>query len=118
MGFLDKIMDATKDVLGERGEDDNISDGITDLFKGEGLKGVLDKFKDKGFDDIFSSWIGKGENKMISTDQIKEVFSLDKITGLAEKLGLPEDKVTNYLKEYLPGVFDKATPNGVIEDEE
>jgi uncharacterized protein YidB (DUF937 family) len=116
MGFLDKLMDAAKGVMGNTVHHQTIMDEVVDMFKSEGIKGVMNRFNSKGFGDILSSWIGTGSNKSITHDQIKEVFGSERIQAIAKKAGISEDKVSQFLKDHIPGMVDKATPNGKIEE--
>lgn len=120
MGFLDKIMDAAGSIMGDDDDSDKKSmlGGITDLFQGGGLKDVVENFTNNGLGDTISSWIGGGDNMPISTDQIKEGFGIERIQELARKVGISEDKASNLLKDFLPGIIDKVTPGGEIDDDE
>lgn len=90
-------------------------DGIVEMVKSHGLGGLLEKFKSKGLGDVFHSWVGTGANLPISPEQIKSVFDPAVLEKLAQRLGLPEGKVTALLAQILPGIVDKMTPNGLIE---
>jgi len=82
-----------------------------------GLAGFIEAFKNKGLGDIISSWIGIGENKPISPDQIKQALGGDKIQQLAEKLGISKDLTSQHLSELLPTIIDKLTPNGKLPED-
>jgi len=81
-----------------------------------GLAGLVETFKSKGLGDLMSSWIGTGENKPISADQIKQALGADKIQQIAEKVGISKDAVSQHLSELLPQIIDKLTPNGKLPD--
>jgi uncharacterized protein YidB (DUF937 family) len=125
MGFFDKIMDAAGSILGEsdEGSDGDITqkqtliDSIGDIFKGDSLGSMVENFTKKGLGDTISSWIGKGANMPISIDQIKEVLGTDKILDFAQKAGISQDKAASLLKDFLPGIIDKVTPDGKVEDD-
>lgn len=128
MGFLDNIMTAARGLTQERGQgqtdqtqtqhERSLMDGITDIFKADGINNIMNRFKDKGLGDIISSWIGTGTNKIISATQIREVLGSDRLKQLAQRVGLPEERVSNMLKDLLPKVVDRATPQGNIDPDD
>ena len=52
-----------------------------------GLAGLVETFKSKGLGDAMSSWIGTGENKPVSGEEIANTIGSDKIQEIAGKLG-------------------------------
>ncbi|MBN1319869.1 MAG: DUF937 domain-containing protein [Thermoleophilia bacterium] len=86
---------------------------------GEGgakLTGLMDKLNVGGLDDMVKSWIGKGENKAVSPDQIKAALGSEEVAGVAAKLGVSEDEAANKIAKMLPGIIDKLTPDGLVPD--
>ncbi len=65
-----------------------------------GLGGLVDKFNQAGHGDVISSWIGPGENKPVSQDQLQDV--LGKLSG----------PLMAMLPALLPMIIDKLTPDG------
>lgn len=65
-----------------------------------GLGGLVDKFNQAGHGDVISSWIGAGENKPVSSNQLQDV------------LGNLSGPVLAMLPALLPMVIDKLTPHG------
>ncbi len=114
MGLLDKITEIASSIAGDKGSGSSLIDGVTDIFKSEGVNGVMEKFKEKGLGDILSSWIGTGSNTPISADQIKDVLGADRLKELADKAGISTDKASSMLKDMLPDIFDKISPDGKI----
>ena len=91
---------------------------ISNLF-GEGgakLTGLLDKLNVGGLDDMVKSWIGKGENKAVSADQIKAALGSEEVAGVAAKLGVSEDEAADKIAKMLPAIIDKLTPDGLVPD--
>ena len=71
-----------------------------------------------GLGEIVGSWLGHGENKTISSEQITTLLSSDKITAFASELGLSQESAASALAEVIPQVVDKATAGeGTIMDE-
>ena len=84
---------------------------------GNGLKGMMEKFTGRGLGDVFKSWVGTGENRPVTEDQVGEVFGEGTLTEVSQKLDLPVDAVKQKLAAHLPGLVDRLTPNGRIEQD-
>ncbi len=79
-----------------------------------GLQGLMEKFNQGGMGDVFSSWVGMGENKAVSAEQITALLGSEQIQGIASGLGLDASKASGFLAEYLPKLVDKLTPGGQV----
>jgi uncharacterized protein YidB (DUF937 family) len=115
MSILDNLMNKAHDLTGTK-EKTDITDALTEMLvntKG-GLNGLIDKFTQNGLGNTISSWIGTGENKTITAEQIRQVFGNDKIKELADKTGLSVDDTSIKVSEMLPGMLDKLTPEGKV----
>jgi uncharacterized protein YidB (DUF937 family) len=77
-----------------------------------GLNRLTHTFEQNGLGHIISSWIGNGENKAISADQIKTVLGSECVADLAKKAGVAPDKAGEYLSNTLPNLVDALTPDG------
>lgn len=64
--------------------------------------------------DIVSSWVGRGENKSISPEQVKEGLGSDRVRTLAARAGVSEDEAAGHLSRQLPDFIDKLTPDGTV----
>ena len=76
-----------------------------------GLGGLMEKFQQAGLGNVIGSWVGSGENRPISGDQISQALGPDTISDLASKFGLNGD-AAGQLSQILPGLIDKLTPHG------
>lgn len=85
------------------------------LAQNGGIQGLMTKFSQGGLGDIFSSWIGTGENKSISPDQINSLLGSEQLQGLASSLGLDASQASGFLADYLPKIVDKLTPSGQVD---
>ena len=73
---------------------------------------------ENGLGEIVGSWLGNGENKAISIEQITTLLGSDKVATFASQLGLSEESAAGALAEVVPEVVDKATSGeGSIMDE-
>jgi uncharacterized protein YidB (DUF937 family) len=101
----DDITNALSKLIGN-------SDGSLDL---GALVGGLSQ---NGLGEIVGSWLGAGENKSISGDQITELLGSEKVSEFASQLGLSEESAKGALADSLPQMVDQATSGeGTIMDE-
>jgi uncharacterized protein YidB (DUF937 family) len=77
---------------------------------------ILGNMQSGGLADMAASWLGDGDNKAISSDQVTNIFGQDKISDFASKLGLSEDEAVGGLRDALPQMVDKASSGGSILD--
>ena len=113
MGLLDSVAGAMLGKLG--GEQGGMAQIAMDLFnQNGGLSGILDKFKQGGLGETAASWVGKGENMPVSSDQIASVLGSGAIAEMAAKFGINPETLSAQIAQHLPGVVDKLTPNGEV----
>ncbi len=82
--------------------------------KGEGVHELLGKMKEQGLGDVVNSWISKGKNLAIDPEKFNEILGSDQMKALAQRLGLPQDKIADLLAKHLPGIVDKMSPEGEL----
>jgi uncharacterized protein YidB (DUF937 family) len=88
MGFLDSILGGQNQSGGNTGGANPILGVLTGLLaQSGGIQGLLNKFTQAGHDDKVKSWISKGENEPISSDEVHNVIGPDQISAIAAKLG-------------------------------
>ena len=82
------------------------------------LGALVGGLSQNGLGEIVGSWLGNGENKSISADQITDLLGSDKISEFASQLGLSDESAKSALTDSLPQVVDQATSGeGTIMDE-
>ena len=101
---------------------DDIANALSKLIgNGEGsldLGALVGGLSQNGLGEIVGSWLGNGENKSISMDQITDLLGSDKISEFASQLGVSEESAKGALVDSLPQVVDQATSGeGTIMDE-
>ncbi len=85
---------------------------------GLNLGALVGGLSQNGLGEIVGSWLGNGENKSISSDQITDLLGSEKISEFASQLGLSEESAKGALVDSLPQVVDQATSGeGTIMDE-
>ena len=77
-----------------------------------GLSGLIQKFQQAGLGDVMGSWVGNGENKAISGDQMNQALGPSAVSELAAKLGLNTGDAAGQLARVLPGLINHLTPDG------
>jgi uncharacterized protein YidB (DUF937 family) len=101
---------------------DAITSALTKLIgNGEGsldLGALVGGLSQNGLGEIVGSWLGNGENKSISMDQITDLLGSDKVSEFASELNISEESAKSALADSLPQVVDQATAGeGSIMDE-
>ncbi len=101
---------------------DAITSALTKLMgNGQGgldLGALVGGLSQNGLGEIVGSWLGNGENKSISMDQITDLLGSDKVSEFASELNISEESAKGALADSLPQVVDQATAGeGSIMDE-
>ena len=79
-----------------------------------GLGGLVEQFTRHGMGDMVKSWVGTGQNLPVSPDQMTQVLGSDRISQMAEQLGLGKGELAGQLSQMLPQVVDRLTPHGQL----
>jgi uncharacterized protein YidB (DUF937 family) len=115
-------MDFLKTIMNEISGDNSSEVGnlTKALLSNSGDKGVLldtvvNTIKEKGMEDSVESWIGTGDNKAISANQLNDALGSDLMSTLSEKTGIPEKELGGMLSTLLPVVVNQLTPQGKVE---
>ena len=109
------ILNTIQSALGGGDKKDDLMSSVMGLLGGQGgLQNLINQFNSKGLGDIIGSWIGTGQNKSISADQIQNVIGSEALSGIASKLGINVSDLSGQLSNLLPGVVDKLTPDGKV----
>ena len=101
---------------------DDIANALNNLV-GNGQGGLnlvtfVGGLSQNGLGEIVGSWLGNGENKSISIEQITTLLGSDKVADFASELGLSQESAAGALADALPQVVDQATRGeGTIMDE-
>ncbi len=102
-GLGDVLKGPLGGILGGAAAGSVISGGLGDLLK---------QLQQGGHGDTANSWVGKGENKAISPNDLASALGADQIDSLASQSGMSPDDLLNGLSKYLPQVIDHLTPEG------
>jgi uncharacterized protein YidB (DUF937 family) len=81
---------------------------------GSGLKALLEKFSKGGLGKLADSWVGKGANLPLSTQQVKSILGDKALSGIAGQLGVSEEVAASKVAKALPQLVNKLTPDGTV----
>ena len=118
MGFVENLIKKAAPSIGNAaGSSPELVQGLikqlTDSKTG-GLAGFVQALQQKGLGDIVNSWVSKGPNLPISTNQIQKAIGPDAIKNMAAQAGLSVSDAASQLSKLVPALVDKVTPDGKI----
>lgn len=79
-----------------------------------GVQGLLNQLQSSGYAAQVNSWLGRGPNEPITTDDLSRVVNSDQVRQIADKLGIPADQVLAVLAKVLPATVDHHSPDGTL----
>ncbi len=102
--------------LKSSGVPDKYVQSVTKMMEDGSLS--LEKFKARaqqsGLGDVFDSWVGKGENKPITGEQVKAAADPENLQRIADDAGVTVDEAAEELSKAMPEVVDKLSPDGQL----
>ena len=119
MGLLDSLLSSVLGGGNAGGTQQNalvqLATGlITNHSSGNGLAGLAQQCDKNGLGDLMQSWIGTGQTKAISPDQLHQVLGDEQVQHFAQQHGMQGSQVTTALAALLPQLIDKLTPHGQV----
>lgn len=118
MGLLDSVISTFRDGPPASGPERVSLLPVVIEFVNEypgGLAGLLQKLQQGGLGDEVASWLANGQNKPVSSEQIKAVLGDAAIGQMAQSSGQEPDAVLANLTALLPMLVDHVTPMGQFE---
>jgi uncharacterized protein YidB (DUF937 family) len=82
-----------------------------------GLGDLLKQLQQNGHGETANSWVGPGDNKPISSNDLANALGADQINALSTQSGLSRDDLLAGLSQYLPDVVNHLTPDGRLPTE-
>ena len=131
MGLLDIVSGVLAGREGQGGLGDLLGQGTqggqADLLKlvlgmlasdgqGGGLAGLVRNFQQAGLSEQVNSWVGGGQNLPVSAEQLSQVFGTDRMSEMADRMGLSTGDLSAQLSQLLPQAVDRFTPQGQMPD--
>lgn len=83
-----------------------------------GLNDLLKQFDQAGHGQAAQSWVGHGPNQQLSDDDLENALGSDTVNSLAEQAGLSRVELLSGLREQLPEMVNKLTPDGRLPTDE
>lgn len=77
-----------------------------------GLNDLLKQFDQAGHGQAAQSWVGHGANQQLSDHDLETAIGSDTVNSLAEQAGLSRVELLSGLREQLPEMVNKLTPDG------
>ncbi len=117
MGLLDSVIGAAAGALFKQGgaNPEQLAGLVNELLQQVGgLPGLVQKFQAGGLGEIVASWIGQGENRPVSADQLRDVVGGNVLDDLAGKAGLDSGLFGTLLAKGLPSLVSHLTPDGQV----
>lgn len=89
---------------------------IGDKGQSGGLGQILGQLQQSGLQDQVTSWLGSGQNMEVSGQQLQDALGGDMLGQLAKTMNLGEGDMAGQLAGMLPGLVDKVSPNGQLDE--
>jgi uncharacterized protein YidB (DUF937 family) len=83
-----------------------------------GLNDLLKQLQDAGKGDVAKSWVGKGPNQAITSDDLAKALGGDQISALMSHSGMSRQDLLDSLAQNLPDAIDHLTPEGRLPTEQ
>ncbi len=80
-----------------------------------GVEGLVRHFEKQGLGSVVQSWVGKGANQPITSDQLYRVLGYETLQQLGAKLGMAPSEIAAKLAVILPQAVDKMTSKGSLQ---
>jgi uncharacterized protein YidB (DUF937 family) len=108
-----------EDILSKLGGQKGEAGGLASIMKlfggngnGGGLQGMASKLTSSGLGEQVQSWIGHGQNKPVTGEQIRKAADPTMLNQLAQQAHISPEEASNQVAQVLPQMVDKATPEG------
>lgn len=77
-----------------------------------GLRNLLGELEQKGQGEAVKSWVGTGENRPISRNDLAKAIGAEEIDAVARHSGMSREEVLSAFSEHLPEFVNQLTPDG------
>ncbi len=117
MTILEPIINEVSEQFGLRGKAGPLMTALLSLVSNErtgGLQGFLDQFRRAGLGETVSSWVSRGSNTPITTEQLERAVGGDTVNRIASNVGAARAGAAAALAYMIPRVVDLLTPEGVV----
>ena len=105
--------------MNEMGQQSGIGKTTNQVKKivGSDIGGLFNKLKNSSISEQFQSWIGKGENKPVTPEQVTQALGNEHLAKIADQTGVTPEQAARNIAQKLPTMVDKMTPDGQLPDQ-
>jgi nucleoid-associated protein YgaU len=123
MGLFDEILgSALGSAAGAQGgerakQSSSLVTGLLDLLDEPdtgGIQGLAQRSQGQGLGELVSSWIGTGQNRSITPDQVTNLLGAQRVEQVGQSAGLAGPLAAGAIAALLPMLIDKLTPKGNV----
>jgi OmpA-OmpF porin, OOP family len=117
MTILEPIINEVSEQFGLRGKAGPTMNALLIIMSNErtgGLQGFLDQFRRAGLGETVSSWVSRGSNTPITTEQLERAIGNDTVNRITSNVGVARAAGASALAYMIPRVVDLLTPEGVV----
>jgi uncharacterized protein YidB (DUF937 family) len=107
------IQDIISKLGGQSGQKGAMAQ-IQALFGGQDMQGMVSQLTSSGLGQHVQSWIGMGNNKPVSGDQIQQAVDPAALQQMAQRTGMQPQQICDHVAQVLPHLVDQATPDGEL----
>ena len=83
-----------------------------------GVGNTVQDLERSGHGEIARSWVGRGQNRSITPENLEGALGEGGIRDLMQQTGMERDELLATLSEHLPRVIDHLTPEGRLPTEQ
>ena len=109
-GWLETLIDRARNSLG-------VDTGGGGSPLRAGLGELVDRFTSAGGGEAAGSWVGSGQNRTVTPDEVRAAVGPEVVEELMRQTGLSEVNLLSRLSQSLPELVDQATPDGRLPDD-
>jgi uncharacterized protein YidB (DUF937 family) len=103
-----------QDIIGKLGGQQGAMQQVQRLFGSDSMQGVTSKLTSAGLGQQVQSWIGKGDNKPVSGDQIRQGMDPAALQQFSQQAGMKPEEVCDHVAQALPHLINQGTPEGKL----
>ncbi len=111
MGLFDEISSMVSSALGGEASESLVMEALQSAGV-PGVGGLIQQLQQSGLGAHVASWMGSGPNQPVSATEIQQALGGPTLDAIAGKLGVDPAIASTMLSRILPGLVDRATPDG------
>jgi uncharacterized protein YidB (DUF937 family) len=108
------LLDALTSIAGGASSDHHgVADALSQVMQEhpQGMDGILDQLKQNGLGAEVASWVGSGENKPVSPDQVQQGLGSGMLENIAQRAGISPQVASGVIAVVLPLVVSHMAGN-------